>query len=233
MLEQVVYLVHLINQNHDAALFWVTAILAVATFAVAMYTAKLATETRKLREGSDAALGEQVANAKRAATAAEESARAAGVTAESTRVLVETANRAWVLMTALRLDPDSPTLPAQTNVSIKVENLGHTPATELTVDDFLEVHIGEVPANLVYPINAPHSNYYLGPGQHVLMVQRIALDPNTLAEISAGRSKLVSAGHLKYRDFRGVNRETVWCCVFSPAYGAFIAADLHNRCTWN
>jgi hypothetical protein len=232
MWQEIVNFVHWINQNHDAALFWATTILALATFAVAIYTARLANETKALRVGSDKALGEQVANAQRAAIAAEQSAKAAGDTAESTKVMVETAYRAWILMTSLHLDPpESSELAAETKVKIKVENLGQTPANELKVDDFLDVHVGDVPASLVYPPGAPQSNFYLGPGQFVFMAQKIALDASAIAEIKAGRSKLVSAGHLKYRDFRGVDRETVWCCVFSPPVGAFIAAKVHNRCT--
>jgi hypothetical protein len=231
MRQHIVTFVYWVNQNHDAALFWATAILALATFAVALYTARLAKETKKLREGSDAAVGEQVANAQRSAKAAEESAKAAGDTAQSTKILVETAHRAWVLMTALRLEPELSGLAAQTKVSIRVANLGQTPATELRVDDFLEVHVGNVPASLIYPTGAPHSTYYLGPAQHVLMAQAIVLDPDAIAEINAGRSKLISAGHLKYRDFRGIERETVWCCIFDPLLKAFIAADVHNRCT--
>lgn len=231
MYQEIVTFVHWINQNHETALFWATTILALSTFVVAIHTARLANETKRLREGSDAALGKQVANAQRAAEASERSAKAAGDTAESTKIMVETGYRAWVLMTALYLDPKSSELAENTKVRIRVANLGQTPATELTVDDFLEVHVGDVPANLVYPDGAPHSTYNLGPAQHVFVDQEIDLDANSIAELNAGSSKLVSAGHLKYRDFRGVARETVWCCVFSPQNRAFIAAGVHNLCT--
>src|SRR5260370_19202930 len=131
-----------VHGNKDEALFWATTVLAVATFVVALYTAKLARETKKLRQGTDAAMVEQISYARRAAAASEQSAIAAQTSAHATKVLVEVGQRPWVLMAELHIDAEDKQLTANTRLQIKVVNLGNTPALGLKLYDFLQVQYG-------------------------------------------------------------------------------------------
>lgn len=220
-----------IHQNQSDALIYVIAALALATFAVALYTAMLARETKKLRKSADDTAVEQILNNRRAADATEQSAFAAQISANSTKRLVEVGQRAWVFMVELHIDAEKPELSTETKTKIKVTNLGNTPALHLRIDDLLDLYSNGIPDELVFPESETHSEHILGPGQFVYIAQNVQLNSEQLAMIRDGKWALISAGKLTYKDVTGIDRETLWCCRFSPQHQAFLAAEKHNRCT--
>src|SRR6185369_16600225 len=70
--------------------------LSVGTMLLALMTAWLALETRRMRKGSDKALGELTKHADDAALSSQRSAAAAEESVKATRQAAQTGLRAWV-----------------------------------------------------------------------------------------------------------------------------------------
>jgi hypothetical protein len=125
---------------------------------------------------------------------------------------------------------DGPDLRPKYNVALTVENLGKTPAFDLTVDDRLEVIPDPIPDQL--PLSNPEnpSRYVLGPGKNVTSGCTVHLSASDIDDVYHKRRYLASYGVLSYRDVFQQRHETRWCFYYFGGHG-FTVASKHNSAT--
>jgi hypothetical protein len=115
--------------------FW----LSVFTLLLAVATLWLVFETRRMRKGGDAAMANMLQHASDSAKAAGISADAAVKSAESTKILAETGQRAWITLEVAEVKPEKFGYGIRLLVVSTLKNCGRTPAVEVRVEERLEL----------------------------------------------------------------------------------------------
>jgi hypothetical protein len=101
-------------------------------------TGWLALETRKMREGSDKAIGElskHAASAATASAASSESAKASAAALQSSVRLAQNGQRAWIFVSAIGRPPNEHL--TMLGATVTFRNGGPTPATHFWVESYL------------------------------------------------------------------------------------------------
>jgi hypothetical protein len=234
--------------------FWVS----VGTILLAMMTGWLALETRRMRRGSDKAMGELAKHAENAAAAAKESAEVAKKSAEAltsqTDVMasaLKVAERSAIASEKSAAAADqSATLALQSErawvMLTKVQsspnlvklvflvisefvNSGRTPSSELQMSQDLKVVPGGLNVEPVYfPFGVGSSKGSLAAGEYCQLPNSIQLSPQEFAQVMNGAAIFYVYGIAKYKDVFGLPHETKWCLEFSPASKEFTYCSRFN-----
>jgi len=105
---------------------------------------------------------------------------------------------------------------------ITLENIGKTPAWNLTTDikvyiaarpQFEDLDFGSVPLQTSFmPPGMSKDVNFMGVGQ---------ISAKDIADINAGVLKLITIGEVRYRDFQGEDRVYPFCVIFEPEQKIF------------
>jgi hypothetical protein len=219
--------------------FWVS----VGTMALAIATIWLAMETRRMRRGSDKAMGELAKHAEHAANASIEQAKETGAAldvakrnadaserlAEANEALAISGQRGWFIVkeqagsvTPVQMQ-DGPRM--QIHLSIRFVNAGKTPVANVRIRACSQIlqsrplDYSEGCNNQHHPIVAPGTD--IGIGQAIMCTheEHRALTP-------AVRTAYFY-GNVSYQDVFGYSRSTYWCYMYD--HGNFIPTDSNNK----
>jgi hypothetical protein len=201
--------------------FW----LSVFTLLLAGATLWLACETRRMRKGSDEAMANMVQHASHSAKAAGISADAAVKSAESTKILAEAGQRAWITFEEPLVEAKDTSFPAPVAHIVKVvstlKNCGKTPAVEVRAQEFFELFeqpptdIPNLdPGNVTSGTVGADSMFQMQPKGDQFRDER-------LKHLMTGHAVLLLYGVCQYKDIFGKPHRTRWCLKYMPLVRRF------------
>jgi hypothetical protein len=217
---------------------WLTRNQAIAAQVLAKEASRLAEEATRVREftvhtlGAQADALQQEARENRDALAiAERSARAAEESARATRMLAESGQRAYVGLGAMQVVRSDLSLGSPTAVRCEIRNTGKTPAFALCSAQWLRL-LAELPAEPEYTGMETMPSSDLGPGSVQTSDTSLApLDAHTTQLLRNREVTVFLYGISRYTDVFGMARQTHWAFYWNPEKRQFTRCAHHNDMT--
>ena len=216
----------------------VSALCAWLTWNQAMASRRLAAEASRVREltlqtlGAQAEALHQEARQNRDALAiAERSARAAEESARATRMLAESGQRAYVGLGAMQVVRSDLSVGSPTAVRCEIRNTGKTPAFALCSAQWLRP-LAQLPAEPEYTGMETMPSSDLGPGSvQTSDIASPALDAHTAQSLRNRELTVFLYGISRYTDVFGMVRQTRWAFYWNPEKRQFTRCAHHNDLT--
>jgi hypothetical protein len=220
-------------------------LVALPILALAAAILWLALETRKLRVGTDEALGFARSTLKLQEKATEDALRTAerhastaAAASETTRQIAvtlrlgaEAAHRAWLSVDSITiLTRSGRNFPV--GVTTLLRNGGRTPAVDLEITQFYLVERA-LPQTLDFETPDAAHEGILGPGSSMKLALSLAYVPGfeAASRILEGQESVFLYGRARYRDILGTRRETTWAFRYDPDLCQFRPGANHNSIT--
>jgi hypothetical protein len=223
---------------------WLTLTQAQAAQRLAREAARLADEATRVREMTAESIGAQanalnqgshenreaLAIAERTARAAEESARAAEESARATRMLAESAQRAYIGLGSMQVVRSDVSVGSPTVVRCEIRNSGKTPAFAVSSAQWLRP-LAELPAEPDYTGIDSTPKMDLAPGSVQTSDTTAVLDVPTTKSLRARELTVFLYGISRYTDIFGLARQTRWAFYWNPEKRQFTRCGHHNDMT--
>ena len=180
------------------------------------------------RESSEVLAQQNADIAKRAMAAAETSASASEQSSRTARSALVVAQRAYVTVQEIRIQPD---LLTGAVVEYVIRNTGRTPARNVVAK--VRGVFGDIPRNMSPPVEhnfrATVSVTVLGSGDAMLSRVGIPrLSTQELAAVKSEKAMVYTYGDIEYSDEFGITRRTEACAVYDPLEAKFARCAHHN-----
>jgi hypothetical protein len=200
--------------------FW----LSVFTLVLAVGTIWIALETRSMRKGSDKATAEMAKHA-------EASARAAEKSADATKALAETGQRAWISIKSAYLRQNLADLNVL-DIAVTLLNTGNTPGLVTHVSFHYYVLDTGFPEKPGYHQNHDPLPEMPVPAKHEsAFTISFPLPVNDYALHTQQKMPLYVYALIRYKDVFGAERRTLWASQYLGGIGdktRFVATPKHN-----
>ena len=223
----------------SGACAWLTWIHAIAAQRLAKDTAKLFEEAKRVREvtpqtgntQASAPAGQDHPDIREALRIAERSAQAAEESARATRILAESGQRAYVGLGAVQVIRSDLGAGFPTMVRCEARNSGKTPAFSVVSCQWL-VALKELPAEPDYTGIESLSPTDLGPGGvSATDASSPAFDALVAQALRNRELTVFLYGISRYKDVFGMARQTRWAFYWNSEKRQFTRCAHHNEMT--